>query len=598
MKASWIHSAAKALLRPLRDQLAFFMLTYAMWTPQDLSIIVRTIIYRLPVNGYYLSLVCCMLMALLFTYIATTIVHLSRSRIVKWAMYGITILNYALYIFLKLNVNSCMTPDVLRAIVETSPGEATNFVHTYLTTARGLAAVVAVPLLVVVVVIIDRWWCRCVRKPRAGRKTTVAVGLVTALTLAAGAYCTTPLVAMLSSDSVDEVESNPIYGNDMWGFDNASTYLYSAHVLKINQRELTRAIDATLASLQSQPATSALHTDSLDVVLVIGESYIKRHAAVYGYPLNTTPAMCAERDHGNLVAFTDAISGYNYTSPSMKSMLFCNSQHRGEHWYESPIVFAPFRKAGFEVYMWDNQKTYFSNALFTFALNSMLYDPKMVEACYTAMNMLTFDYDEDLVVDYITGTWFKERSTRTLTVFHLMGQHFDCAKRYPEQLAYFTADSIQRSEPYIDQAHRERIAQYDNATRYNDRVLGTIFDAYRDRNAVVVYLADHGEEMYDYRDFAGRDEGADKAPMTIKYQNEVPMMVWCSDKYLSNNPTAKASLTQAAGKPFILDDLAQLLLGLAKINTPLYRPELDLLSPGYKPHKRIVYDRQDYDALK
>ena len=38
-------------------------------------------------------------------------------------------------------------------------------------------------------------------------------------------------------------------------------------------------------------------------------------------------------------------------------------------------------------------------------------------------------------------------------------------------------------------------------TLYNDYVLKNIIDLFRDKNTVVLYFSDHGEEIYDYRDF-------------------------------------------------------------------------------------------------
>ena len=57
--------------------------------------------------------------------------------------------------------------------------------------------------------------------------------------------------------------------------------------------------------------------DSVDLILVIGESYIKSHAGIYGYRLNTTPCMEQEMNRGNLFAFDDVLSP-NYFETSAK----------------------------------------------------------------------------------------------------------------------------------------------------------------------------------------------------------------------------------------------------------------------------------------
>ena len=40
------------------------------------------------------------------------------------------------------------------------------------------------------------------------------------------------------------------------------------------------------------------------------------------------------------------------------------------------------------------------------------------------------------------------------------------------------------------------IADYDNATLYNDIVLSKIVDLFRQQEAIVIYLSDHGEDCY------------------------------------------------------------------------------------------------------
>ena len=70
--------------------------------------------------------------------------------------------------------------------------------------------------------------------------------------------------------------------------------------------------------------------------------------------------------------------------------------------------------------------------------------------------------------------------------------------RFPAEAGYFTADSIpEYSTSGLRRSRDERriVADYDNAVRYNDRVVGEILDRCRTRDAVVVYLSDHGEDV-------------------------------------------------------------------------------------------------------
>ena len=68
-----------------------------------------------------------------------------------------------------------------------------------------------------------------------------------------------------------------------------------------------------------------------------------------------------------------------------------------------------------------------------------------------------------------------------------MGQHVAYRNRFPAEAGYFTADSIpEYSTSGLRRSRDERriVADYDNAVRYNDRVVGEILDRCRTRDAV------------------------------------------------------------------------------------------------------------------
>ena len=207
-------------------------------------------------------------------------------------------------------------------------------------------------------------------------------------------------------------------------------------------------------------------------------------------------------------------------------------------------------------------------------------------------------YDGDLIDDFAHSVKFKNK--HNLVVFHLFGQHVAPSNRYRKGSyydGYFTADSIKRTEKWLTSKKKTDIANYDNATLYNDAVIGKIIDLYRQRNAVIVYFSDHGEEMYDFRDAKGRHSELVPRAGTLKFQYEVPFVVWCSDAYMQCYPQAVQRLKTALNRPFMTDNVGQLLFSLGKVKTVYYKPERDPMSPQFKPRKRILYDRVDYDEV-
>lgn len=584
-----------SLSKPLRREAVFFVLMMVMWGPYTWIVLtdcLRSWSWQWPFNNrliYFASY------TFLWSYLTTTIVSVTRWRWFKIAHYAVSVFNWGVFLFLKFNFHTMLTPDVLQAILETNPNETVNFWQQYALTRGSVLAYVGVATMVAVIVACEQWW-----KRRSSGNGSVWLGSLVALCLAGSVWCLRPFVAMLHCDTIDQLESCEIYGTDLWGGDNLTNYVYSLHSLLIGIDDIQQAVDLTIVELDNGHATRVTPNDSLTVVLVIGETYIKSHSGLYGYTLDTTPQMSCERDSGNLWVFDDVISPYNHTSASLKNALFCNSIAAGERWNQAPLLYAIMKLAGYDVLMWDNQLNFFKGALFSFSLNGILYQKRICSLCYTAVSDSCFDYDEQLVDDYLASRWHSKPSAGKMVTFHLMGQHFNSAQRYPHggEWDYFTADSVTAKHPWLTQEKRAEIAEYDNATRYNDHVMGRIFDAYRNQNAVVIYFADHGEEVYDWRDFSTRDESSNKHPQAIVYQNSVPMIVWCSDRYVALHPDVPARLERGRHQRFMHDNLCQIIFDLAGVDTRWYHAERNPLSEQFKPSKRIVYDRIDYDKMQ
>ena len=118
-------------------------------------------------------------------------------------------------------------------------------------------------------------------------------------------------------------------------------------------------------------------------------------------------------------------------------------------------------------------------------------------------------------------------------------------------------------------------------------------DLVKETNALLIYFPDHGEEVYDYRDFYGRQLlSEDKiTPELIKYQIEIPFIVWCSDKWKLSHEKEWETIGQALHREFSTDNVCHLLFRLAGIKTKVYQPERDLFSPEFIPQTK------EYDML-
>lgn len=509
-----------------------------------------------------------------------------RWRIVRGLIYMATVSLFAINIFLTLNFDTMISPWILLLIHETNSNESSEFLSTYALSTPSIVTY-GLTLLSVGLIVIGEKMGRSItiKRPRLMLFPFI-------LWLAVGVWQTVLVIMMFFASTQSQLQAW-YEGKAFYCIENTpANLLYSCYHLHLTNHENDAAWEASEKVFQS--VVTRDEKDTLDVVLIIGESYNKYHASIYGYYLDTTPTMREQQKRGNLFVFQDAISPYNMTTLAVKNMLSTNSISLHQSWEEHPLVMTIFRKAGFDVAMWDNQKSE-NNVLFhDFSNNSLLYGKKMVESTYHHLNNAPFDYDQQLVDTALT---VKRKPGSTLTVFHLMGQHTAPIWRYPEndENAIYTADSIQRND--LNDYQRQYIAEYDNATRYNDHVIGSIIQYYRQRNAVILYLSDHGDEVYDYRNVVGRTHEPVKQKQALKYQYEIPMVLWCSDQFIQRHPNTMQNIRRAILRPFSSDNVPQLLMGLSNIHSSFYEPKKDVLSNQYHCGKRIVQNTTDYDEV-
>ena len=150
----------------------------------------------------------------------------------------------------------------------------------------------------------------------------------------------------------------------------------------------------------------------------------------------------------------------------------------GEDWGANVFMPILFKRSGYDVYFWDNQNVQQANT-WDFTLNSYLHNDKLASASYTAENTRPYQYDGDLIGDFLKRHFSLNKNT--LTIIHLWGQHVKAELRYPHtpKVNRFTSDSVKVRHPWLTKEMRKEIAQYDNATYYNDVCMGKIFDHYR-----------------------------------------------------------------------------------------------------------------------
>lgn len=527
-----------------------------------------------------------------FAYIVSTI-HLvfnyfnsKLCTLFKVSVYCVLIMLFSINVFLLLNFNTMVSPSIIQMIIETNTNETSEFLETYLFNRKSCYSYIIILITIGYLLYSEK-----------KKRRTIENKYVIASFLIIGGYLfqrsitpTLSFINLFKCQNLSEVEiwytTFPVNTNIL------SNCIYSTYVIQLSKQEMKKAIDCTIAIKEKIELM-----DSLNIILIIGESYSKSHSNLYGYSHITNPLLQEQVNSGNLFVFSDVISSYNSTSLVLRNMFSVNSIMDNEIWTDYPAFTVLFRRAGYNVYLWDNQRTFGKAAVDDFSISSYLFNDRIVKNIYSAYNNEVFTYDGQLVTDFWNRVKLSEN--RNLIIFHLMGQHIMPYKRYPQNKKFcvFTKDSIKRVD--IDDRRKTQIAYYDNATLYNDWVVYTIMNHYRNDNAVIIYFSDHGEEVYDFRDSYGRTHEKEKTPEILKYQYEIPFMIWCSNKYKETHPKVVSNISLAKDKPFMNDNVSQILMGFVGMSTHYYKPERDLISSQYKPYShRNVQDTINYDKKR
>lgn len=524
--------------------------------------------------------------ALAISYLFTCIVYYSHKKWVKVLFYVLGCSLFGVNLFLWLVFHKIISPQIITLIGETNTTEASEFLSTFLLKGKGLVSLFILALTIGVIILVER------KRNLLQIQKVVVQRIITAFILIVSVFgfCHFDVYYhIFKSKTIDD-----FFVGDMFPYDALTVSIYSLHTISITSNEMDNAIKVA----EAIKGGTITEKDSLHIILVVGESYIKGHSQVYGYYLPTTPHLEQEKKNGNLFVFNNVVSPFNYTSSVIKNLFCCNSIAEGEKWYKAPFFPTCFKRSGYTVNYWDNQRVTKTQGTWDFSMNSFLFDKKLCKISYSEAAPEGFPYDDQLITDFEKSTKKKE-GKYIFDIFHLWGQHVDAKDRYPhDRFSRFSAKDIRNDAPYMTESKKQDIANYDNATYYNDYVVNHIINLYREKNTVVVYFSDHGEEVYDYRDSKGRVEAAPgQKKEWLRYQFEVPFVIWCSDKYKALHPDVVRRIKASLNRPFMTDNTCHLLFDLAGLKTIYYRPERDLISPKFKPSKRIVQNNIDFDAV-
>lgn len=532
---------------------------------------------------------------LLYTFLGGSFLAWLVCRLSKtWLKVTVAILFMAVAIiesFHYILLNKCFDPTTLSLILNTNSSEIRGFFFQFFTPGLTIALLGVVIISAALAVVVGR---SHLKLPESWYKV---LSLPLFIAVCAGVFGMVKMSSIFRCHTYEELIVWEAECGDNPDLNKGSRALMSDPVTKVAYLLIAEKLYTQNFRLWSdlqhqlfeEYPESAASEDSINVVVVIGESFIRSHSSLYGYHMPVNPGLERELRDSALIVFTDAVAPANFTVVSLSNILNLNSVSRHENWWESTYLALAYKKAGWNVEMYSNQNVPGSVE----DLSKVVFDKLAMDSIYSRYGSQRYKFDGDLISALPSTDFMPDR--RTLTFIHLNGQHFPPSLQVPETSRHpFTADDIPNDKPWLTPDRRAVVADYANATLYNDSVMTCIIDRYRNKPTLLMYFSDHGEEMWDVAPNGHRTRQYPDNPEWIHNMHDVPLFFWMSPSLRKQRPELETALRQAAERPVAMDQIGHTLLGAFAPDSPWYRPELDVTSPDYQPLPRITV--QGYSA--
>lgn len=595
------------LFAPIEQNGAFFVFMFALgWLCTQVEI-------PLHVNGaepYELSA-----LELFFDlYIVCVVLMLFPRKIRIWVKALLYVLFYGVAIadmYCYVRFESTLTPTMLMLVGETNSQEAGEFLAGYLSwdvLTSKVGYILLILLAHILWTLLRRGLCRLrkrlilpVLNPGVTGFLSTALRCVLGIGVVVLMYhaydeCWTNKEAihrLMTKKTIGEVE------HQLTLKPKAELYLPIYRlVFSLYANSLTSHQLETLVSVKDEVVVDSCSFRVPNIVLVIGESYNKHHSQLYGYKMPTTPRQLALAKEGSLIPFTDVVAPWNLTSYVFKQIMSLYTVGDPGDWCDYPLFPEVFRQAGYHVTFITNQfLPEADEAVYDFSGGFFLNHPELSKAQFDTRNTKLFRFDEGVLDEY--ERLKKENTEHNLVILHLMGSHLMYKSRYPQATRKHLRAAMY-DRPDLSNKQKLILADYDNSVLYNDSIVAEVTRKFADKDALVIYMPDHAEEIFNGRPYIyGRMHAANIDYRLAREEFEIPFWIWGSPKYIENHPYGWQAIKDAKDRPLMTDRLAHLLLYLGGISCKYYHDSCNVISPDYDTRRpRILKGVTDYDQLK
>lgn len=373
-----------------------------------------------------------------------------------------------------------------------------------------------------------------------------------------------------------------MYTNFYWDNPAPVQRVYSS--VEVAYRNM-RAYEELSKNINSNVVLTENKSDIPYVIFILGEATNRNHMHLYGYYLPTTPNLDKLQANGEIAVFTDIISPHS-TTIAVLSKLFTFAHHESDkQWYQYNNLIDIMNKAGYKTFWLSNQESsgIWGNVAQIYAAHSS-------KSQFTRIRDSREDFGiEDEALFPLLDNSLQETGAKNFMVLHLMGGHVQYYNRFPYSFSKFKASDIKLNLP---EDKRTIVAQYDNAIYYNDYVVTQMINRFRDKDAIVIYLPDHGEAVYDEGDnINGHLEE------NITYNMiEIPLIMWASPEFKQKHAATWAKITKAVHRPYMTDDMIHTVMDIVGVKTADYDPTRSIINPHFNSKRLRISKDMNYDT--
>lgn len=514
---SLIISVLSVVTKPVTSQLPFFMLLYSLLFLLDIffegGFPVLTPCFKI-IYGIFLCY--------LLVWPSVVLPKIPR-RIYKTVVILVSTILFIVDIYLALlygKTFGTLPDDAIAAFLATNPSESFEFVSAYFSVGKVL------PILAIIVVLFVAY--------RKMSKSQLKWNLLS--------KCAVFVAIMVSSVVSISRYTDIIVGNFYFLFTR-----FSPDLREYRQNPLVK--------------NSADAPDN--VVLVIGESFTKSHSSLFGYEKQTNPLLGDMADDSMLYVYDNVTSACITTIPAIKSLMtsYTAQMGIGVKWYECLTLLEVMQKAGYETSWISNQPKYgfHENETGRFA---DLCDKQMFVCERIEDNKQNFD--EALLPLLECG--INGDAQRKFFILQLMGSHQAFSSRYPENFAQFKAEDYTATHPALSVENRKIVSEYDNSILYNDSIVYEIIKNFDNKDAVVIYLSDHGQDIFESSsNYAGHAIPGNE--MSEYIGRNIPFMVYTSPLFRERHPDLQERIKNAVNRPYRTDSIMYSIMDVAGVGT-------------------------------